>query len=288
MKGFIYVWIITFLGIALYGTLQKRSKVEESHVEDYHQENFQSFQSPISHEPESNVPSTPKPEFVDCPPLRSVSDLGKVLSDIESHMPAGHIYRDSDRITWGHETTHGINSRLRTSHRQAGRINGFYVLENKAVIIKEPNTTISAAARLVPSSLRGSVYNLYMVSQARSWNETPLYVFDEWVAYGNGSAVRADLNIQKRQESVQYMLEFNNYSIAVAMAARTDDIQFKHFVMWNLERTMKIYEANKGIGDLSKSEAYLEKTRNSSDAEQFREFARNYFGADWTKKVLGF
>jgi hypothetical protein len=230
------------------------------------------------------LPVTPTPEFVEWKPVKSVNNLGKVLSDIESHMPDGHIYKDSDKITWGHETTHGINSNLRNKHTSQGKVNGFCVLENRGVIILEPKTTISAAARLVPSSLRGGVYQLYMVSQAGSWNDRPLYVFDEWVAYGNGAAVRADLNIQQRQETV----EFNNYAIAVAMAARTDDMQFKNFLMWNLERSMKLYEANKNIGDTSRSTEYLQKTRTSSDAEGLREFARNYFGKEWTKQILGY
>jgi hypothetical protein len=263
-------------------------------------------------EPEPPVPQTPAPEITIEEPIRSVSNLGKVLSDIDSHMPAGHIYRDSDKITWGHETTHGIHSRLRMklsrSRRFYGnlleqwrftptgrpvywsnaRINVMYVLENRAVVIDEPDTTIRAAAQLVPQSLRGGVYRLYMVSQAAQWNDTPLYVFDEWVAYGNGAAVREDLKIESRQETVQYMLEFNNYSLAVAMACKTEDAQFKSFLKWNLERSMELYKSNLSIGDLSKSTAYLENTRTSNDASELREFARNYLGRDWCKKVLGY
>tara|TARA_Y100000034_G_scaffold135112_1_gene205732 strand:+ start:5326 stop:6057 length:732 start_codon:yes stop_codon:yes gene_type:complete len=213
---------------------------------------------------------------------------GKVLSDIESHMPAGHIYKDSDKITWGHETSHGIHSKLRMKFREGKKINGFYVLNNRAVIIEEPRTTIQAAARLVPRTLRGGVYQLYMVSQARSWGDTPLYVFDEWVAYANGAAVRRDLNIQSRQETCQYMLEFNVYSICVAKAANTNDPQFKNFLMWHLDRSMKLYEANKSLGDTSRTTAYWEKVKTSSDAESFRQYTRQYLGAEWTKEVLGF
>ena len=203
-------------------------------------------------------------------------------------MPAGHIYKDSDKITWGHETSHGIHSKLRMKFREGKKINGFYVLNNRAVIIEEPRTTIQAAARLVPRTLRGGVYQLYMVSQARSSGDTPLYVFDEWVAYANGAAVRRDLNIQSRQETCQYMLEFNVYSICVAKAANTNDPQFKNFLMWHLDRSMKLYEANKSLGDTSRTTAYWEKVKTSSDAESFRQYTRQYLGAEWTKEVLGF
>jgi len=159
---------------------------------------------------------------------------------------------------------------------------------NKAAIINEPNTTISAAARLVPQSLRGEVYNLYMVQQASSWGDTPLYVLDEAVAYTNGSAVRADLSIKNRGETVQYMLEFNVYSICVSQASKSKDPQFKNFLRWHLERTMKLYHTNSKIGDISGAKSYLAKTRTNQDAEGFRSFTRRYFGKEWTKQVLGF
>lgn len=263
------------------------------------------IQPPLPTEPPKPLPPERiEPVWTNYPPLRTVNDssLGKVLADIDSHMPAGHIYRDNDKITWGHETTHGINSQLRNKFQQGGvgwngqqwlvteqvRINGFYVLNNKAVIINEPKGTIREAAALVPQSLRGQTYKLYMVQQAGQWNDTPTYVFDEWVAYTNGSAVRLDLKITSRAETVLYMLEFNNYAIATAMACKTDDVQFKRFLMWHLERTMELYRQNLSVGDVSQATAWIEKTRSSPDAEALRAFARQYFGAEWTQRVLGY
>lgn len=277
--------------------------------------------------PEPQVPITPEPKFENYPAKRSVTNLGKVLSDIDSHMPAGHIYQDNDKITWGHETTHGINSDLRMkfsrrttiydndpnkmvlgqtentellgqmiddaygnpAFKSYARINGFYVLEDRAVIIDEPSTTITAAANLVPRSLRGGVYNLYMVEQASSWNDTPLYVFDEWTAYGNGSAVRLDLGIKERSETVLFMLEFNVYSICVGWASKTKDDQFKNYLKWNIARSMKLYvDSKEKLGNADKHDSYLETMRTGTDAESFRQFTRSYLGEDWTKPVLGF
>jgi len=254
-------------------------------------------------EPELIV--TPEPEWTNYPARRNITNLGTVLSDIESHMPANHIYKDSDKITWAHETSHGIASNLRMKFQRgrptgwmknqwksmfgAKRVNGFYILNNKVAIIEEPNTTIQAVAKRVPRSLIGGVYNLYLIEQARSWGNTPLYLFDEWNAYILGSACRLDLDIKSRSETVLYMLEFNVYATCVAMTSQSEDPQFKNFLMWNLERSMNLYKDSKEkLGNSEKHDHYLEKMRTNADAAEFRDFCRMYYGEQWTKKVLGF
>lgn len=220
------------------------------------------------------------------PPLRSVRDLGEVLSDIDSHMPAGHIYRDSDKITWGHETTHGINARLRMKYRERGKINCFYVLKNRSVIISEPNTTLKEVAANVPKPLRGKVYNLYMVQQTRYWNDSPLYVFDEWTAYANGSAVRLDLGITKRGETVAQMLEFSVYAMTLAMVVNSSDMQLKEFLRWHLDRARWLYYQNESLGVNPVADEYLRTFRTSPDAQELRTFMQSYLGANWCKVVL--
>lgn len=245
-------------------------------------------------EPEPQTPSTPEPTWTDHQPVRNISNLGKVLSDIESHMPAGHIYKDSDKVTWAHETTHGINSNIRNKHqtwlvklglKSSGRINGFYCLNNRAAVITEPNTTIGKVASIVPKSLRGDVYNLYLVQQASSWGDTPLYICDEWVAYINGAECRQDLGIKDRGETVQYAMEFVVYSTCIAQSSQTNDEQLKKFLMWNSQRIMDLYKKAENVEPAKK---YWEKVINNSDADNFRQFARTYYGPEWTKELLGF
>lgn len=265
-------------------------------------------------EPEKE-PDSPEPNFSNYPPVRNVDNLGKVLSDIESHMPAGHIYKDNDKITWAHETVHGINSNMRMHFskvrktdtgemvylgewienegiplfKSRARINAFYVLEDRAMVLKEPDTTIQQVAKVVPQSLRGGVYQLYMINQAQSWGDTPLYIFDEWVAYTAGSEARLDLDIKERSESVLYMLEFNVYAICLAMASQTDDSDIKDFMRWNAERAMKVYvDSKEKLGNASSHDEYLEKMRTATDAEEFRTFARAYLGEAWCERILGF
>ena len=234
-------------------------------------------------------PIIPQPEIQNYPLVRSLDNsLGKVLSDIDAHMPAGHIYRDNDRITWSHETTHGINSNIRQKFSGSGRINGFYVLENRAIVVKEPATTIRAVAARVPNNLRGGVYNLYLVSQAGAWNDTPLYLCDEHSGYLNGSACRLDLGIISRSETVQYMLEFNVYISCIPWTSGSDDPQLKSFLMFQIDRAMKVYKDSVNLGNLDSSNSYLEKMRTGSDATQWRGFCKQYYGSDWCRDVLGF
>ena len=233
-------------------------------------------------------PSKLIPKFENYPPVRSVNNLGKVLSDTESHLPAGHIYYDEDKITCVHEGTHGINSNARIKFFNNKKINAFYVLENRVVVIEEPNTRIKIVANKIPNSLRGEVYNLYLVQQASSWDDTPLYILDEWSAYVNGSACRLDLGIQNRSETVRYMLEFNVYSSCVAWCSGTNDPQLKAFLMWQIERAIKIYKDSGTLGNLHTSDDYLDKMRKNGDSLEWRIFCQQYFGADWCKEVLGF
>jgi hypothetical protein len=144
------------------------------------------------------------------PPIKNFQHQSKTLADIESHMPDGHIYKDNDKITWGHETTHGYHSKLRQKHKAFC----LYLLNDKCALIKQPNITLEDVANKIPQSLRGRSYELYMVEQRKYWNDEPLYVLDEWICYKHGAMIRSELKIQYRQETVQQMIEFSNYSIA--------------------------------------------------------------------------
>jgi len=215
--------------------------------------------------------------------IRDVGDIGRrygqVVADIESHLPTNHPYRDNDRITWVHEGTHGINSILRNTFGRPG----FYVLENKAILLNtEPQTTIGEVARMVPVSLRGDVYRLYMVDMRRYWEHQPSYIFDEFVAYTNGADARNQLRIHDRAETVKYMLEFCVYSACVPRSVKEGDEQLRLFLMFQAERAIKISN-DSGI----KSE-YLIKLCNEPDANELRIFMRKYFGKRWAKETLGF
>ena len=227
---------------------------------------------------------------------------GSVLTDIAQHLPDsyGSQYWDSDLMTAGHETTHGINSDVRNNHNDTGKkANGLYVTGDKAALIVEPSFRKSQVAEFIPSSLHGSRYDLYITGQT-DWDDTPTYVFDEWDAYTNGAAVCLDLThrgIYKGgwTDCVYGPLEFTVYSIAVAMAAEKYDPayfasypQLKAFVAWNARRAMDLFREGQGLDSFKYAEqdAYYAKIATSPDAEALRAFCRKTFGDTWTKEVL--
>lgn len=181
------------------------------------------------------------------------SNWGPVLKDIMNHEAPGDSDQYDDRITLGHETTHGINAYIRNHLNQTGKnANGFYVLQNRAVVVVEPNIKKSSVANYVPPSLRGWSYDTYIVGQTE-WDDTPLYLFDEWDAYVNGGATGVDL-VQHQlwndpwRDGVRGPLEFTVYALATAMAVKELDSnyfetnqQFKEFLAFNVKRAMQVY-----------------------------------------------
>ena len=193
----------------------------------------------------------PEPVWTTWPKVRNVNNLGRVLNDIDSHMPAGHQYRDGNKITWAHETTHGINADVRNKHYQPNqrRVNAFYVLNDRAAVITEPPITIAQMADMVPQDLRGPSYQLYLVQQRRDWNNEPLYLMDEWTAYTNGTECGRELNAQGWDFELLQAHNFNVYCLYLAKAIQErcpdyDDKQFKAYLMWNMARVFRLTEGS--------------------------------------------
>ncbi len=137
---------------------------------------------------------TANAQFIDVPPLRS-NTVGGFLGDIDSHLKAGHIYKNRDRVTWAHETTHGINSRIRNEFKVD---NGYYMLNNVCFVLAKSGITLRRLANTVPIDMRGPRYPLYLVQQQKWWNDDALYIVDELVAYTNGAIVGKQLGLDFR------------------------------------------------------------------------------------------
>lgn len=186
-------------------------------------------------------------------PMRQVDAgrLGKTLADIESRMPAGHIYADNDLITWAHETTHGINSRCRQA---LPGVNCFYCLNGYVGVFREPRLRKSTVCRYVPANLRGDVWTLYMTGQ-QAWDDTPTYILDEWVAYINGATAGQELypdgnaNGRSLAADVRHAVEFSGYASALLRAIDANDPSYPdrdklaYFVGWNIDRTLALAKA---------------------------------------------
>lgn len=156
------------------------------------------------------------------------------------------------------------------------------MLNDKAVQLEYPDTTLDIIGREVPWSLRGEVYRTTFVAMRSQFNLQPEYIFDEWTAYTNGADARRQLGIRDRQETLRYAIEFCVYATCVAKTDRYFRPQTRLFIVWQIERVLKLF---KGSGVQS---SYLESLRNEDDAEELRAYMRRYFGEAWTLTNLGF
>ena len=152
------------------------------------------------------------PVAVHVQPLRPVTSL---YDD-----PLAHSPRDMDGP---HENTHGVNSRVRNlwMRDHPGKWNAVYVLHGKAFLIQEPPLQLSDVARAIPPSQRGRNYQLYLVSQARYWENEPLMILDEFGAYLNG--LECDLSTTTPHNSIRFQhdtcLEFFVYARVLSQLA---------------------------------------------------------------------
>jgi len=254
---------------------------------------------PPQDEPGSNV------DWLAYPEQQSISDgsWGTVLTDIARHLPSeyGNIYWDSDKVTHGHETSHGIHAHLRNNFNNTGQqANAFYALGNKAAIVVEPDIWKHDVAQYVPSSLRGPRFDLYITGSS-AWDDTPLYVWDEWVAYTNGGEVGVNLVNSGMwsygwRDAVMGQLEFTVYALALGMAVRDLDptyfennTQFKEFMAYNMKRAMDIFRQGRAMSDFawSTQDDYYDALRENADAADLVMFARQTFGWTWANQVLG-
>jgi hypothetical protein len=245
-------------------------------------------------------------EWFTWPDQQSTTDpsWGDELTDIHDHLPAsyGDTYWFDDAITAGHETTHGIQADLRNYHApDGGRYNAFYVLDDRAAFVLEPDIRKADIVPEVPAALRADRFDLYLIGQT-AWDDTPLYVFDEWTAYVNGAAVgvgqvSAGLYDDGWTDAVMGPLEFCVYAIATAKAVADGDpsyfasnTQFRAFTAWQLRRAMTLFEAGRAMSDFTwqHQDDYATAMRSSPEGEALRQFARDTWGAAWTEDVLGF
>ncbi|HTL36294.1 MAG TPA: hypothetical protein VL326_24345 [Kofleriaceae bacterium] len=237
-------------------------------------------------------------------PTIGEASWGTQLTDIAQHLPAryGDQYWSDDAITAGHETSHGIHAHLRNYVApQPIGYNAFYVLDNKAAIVAEPHMRKSDIKAHIVPVIRGPRFHLYL-EQQEEWDDTPLYVFDEWNAYVNGAEVgvgqvEAGLYDGQWTDAVMGPLEFTAYALATAATIKDKDptyynsnTQFRCFTAYNIKRAMKLYETGHLMNQFSwqTQEQYAVQLRTNAMTEPLRQIARELWGADWTQAVLGF
>lgn len=297
----------------------------------FNQKEVRKDDSSIKEEVIVRVSSSEKPVIVQEPRWKKLSrirevsdpDLGVVLGDLESHIVADHPYRDVNKITWAHQVSHGISASIRNKSYSKEPLNGFYLLQDRSIVLKEPYITIKDVAKEIPEKLRGPSFKLYFIEQNDKWNDKPLYIIDEWVAFTNGSEVGKELNCDGWFFELFQAHNFNVYCMYLAMIVDRDtsnyqDSELKKFMKWNIERVFKVtmpsdreevervsqikivskhdrhicphcrVEGNSEKVDLKRSKEYIELFRTLPEAQNIRDFAKRYFGDDWCKRVYGF
>jgi hypothetical protein len=231
----------------------------------------------------------------------SSCEWGDFLTDIARHLPSqyGKKYYSDDRITHAHETTHGINSHLSNhpeeivpGRRGHGPIYGFYVGHDQAVILTGPRIKLSEAAAMVPSSLRGARYQLYCIDQQKYFEDYPLYLFDEWVAYINGATAGVELTEKKqlempRNDALVAPLEFSIYALALTAAIQKHDPdylrennQYLEFLAHELRRATRIYRRGMKLDQFRWEQKLEHNLLRQDDSRELREIVRQVYGDD--------
>lgn len=288
----VYVIIFISLGNAfvVWKAIQKKHAIPPTTVQV-----VDSPVTPFNPEPEVEPAKKRAPEYVSVPTYRANSE-NSVLGDILSHCKDGIFGNAHGRSTNAHETTHEINSELRNEYhsKMQKKVNAFYCLEGNGVIIEEPNMRKSAVAAFVPQSLKFTRYSLYITGQT-AWDDTPLYICDEWQAYLNGASCAVDDVKNGRHrggwgDDVCGCLEFSIYATALAMAVEKNDPgywerneQFKNYVYLTLQKSYAVYIIGSQMQEFrwDKQDALWEKLKTSPDASAMRDFLKKHFDGIW-------
>jgi hypothetical protein len=139
------------------------------------------------------MPSLPDPLFVIVPPIRAVTGP-TVWDDIMCRTPKQ--YKGHGRATEVHESQHHLHAGLRNARYRPGqpRVNVFYARMGRAIVVREPKMSLKSVGPLVPRSMQGYRFNLYLSKQLKWWGDVgwSLYVFDEAFAYLTDSAGSID------------------------------------------------------------------------------------------------
>jgi hypothetical protein len=246
--------------------------------------------------PPAPIPLPPKPDnkgidFISVSEYRSRVE-NSVYSDVLSHSRQKPHGNQDGRYTNVHETAHGIHNELRNEYSLLlkTKINGFYCLDGKAVIVKEPPMEMRHCIPYIPQTLRSSRYKLYFTQQIQHWNNTPTYILDEWNCYLLGAECAIDDFRQKKPlettNAVSGCFEFAIYSVAMCMAIKDINpeywkthYEFKEFIRYCLIRTERAFGSGLSVVEFYNTEQnrLYEAFLRDPSAGSMREFLKTEF-----------
>jgi hypothetical protein len=229
------------------------------------------------------------PDFINWPIVTTYINDATFYADIINHY--SKILSYPDVMTQAHETTHEINSNIRNAHGDGIRIVGFYVSNNNACIFSQPNFTKDKIASFVPSTLQGLSFNEYVVGM-REWNDSPLYLYDEFRAYINGAKsaveyVEKSLYKDGWTNAVSNPLEFSVYACATVLAIEKYDSNylynqpnFLRYTYFSIVEAYDFYNRGSVMEQFKwdKQDAYLASLRAD---ETISNVLKTYFNGIW-------
>lgn len=203
-----------------------------------------------------------------------------------------------DRDTNAHETTHMIQADLRNNKNRAvnyrQRFNSFYLIGGKGIDFPEPRMRKRDVVKYVPQVLREYRFPTYVSGQT-AWDDTPLYLVDEWCAYMNGAEIAIEEYHSGRHDGTKYdavkgVLEFSMYCTSLCMSIRDNDpeywknnVEFKEFMKRQLKRSYAIFNEGIKIDAFQgyRQNEYLERLRKDPSCESIRKFLTEEFDGTW-------
>lgn len=230
--------------------------------------------------PPQQWPASNEPAWINVAEVNSDADGDSVYADTIRHCTTWRQMADRSKTTTAHECTHGINSQIRNSAGQ--RMNGFYALGGRGIALPEPPIRKRDVASFVPNDLRGDRFSTYVTGQT-AWDDSPLYLMDEWIAYRNGAACGLDMLARgespEKTDLVRGPLEFSVYCLAMLSAAETKAnssvIPLLAFFRWLWIESWSVYRKGKDQFPFSEQDRF-EAVFFGAAGEPLRDFADKY------------
>lgn len=244
------------------------------------------------------------------PPKYNWLPKGTVLADVANHCKQYSYFRvPGDQSTSAHEGTHGVNADIRNANAPAC---AFYCLEDRYMLLDEIKAHKRDAIPFIPDQLKYGRFSLYVAGQ-QAWDSSPLYIFDEAIAYANGAACAIEIDQKHLVDPEEGMreawrpmsvcatnlsivtgdgsdrifgvVEFIAYCTATLMAApKPLSPKLVEFSGWFFARAMELYQQGRTLYPWPQMEECLKLLQQSTDPKiaAMRQFQLNEIGFDIT------
>lgn len=229
---------------------------------------------------------------------------GDLYADILSHAP--RPYTTADRNTNAHESTHDVDNALANHYG----MDAFYIGKGNAVLLTPPQGVSKRQAEAnLPPCLRGQFFNDYFHSRnAGIILETgqecsPLYLWDELMAYTNGGKVSVEDAKNGRADSLPRTyadgttvttgsmcgcVEHAMYGMALAKAIHDHNPAYwkgypkaRKFIIWLLKEDLETFLAGRDLYPFESQEQQLRAFLRSRDAAPLRKFCYDELDGAW-------